>query len=393
MVFLPGDHTLDTNITVANVTRLTMCGESSSENRATIVCNGSVGLSFTSMVNLQIVSLTFTFCSRKLHGTDHIGNYALLLRSTRDAELVNCSFHGNLGTALAVNNTNITLSGNTEFTHNRGYEGGGITALSSNLTFTGNTTFLDNSALWYGPFICCRDPGGAISAYHYTVLSFSGNNSFINNSAAVGRGGAIYASDNIVLRFNGTNNFISNLASEGGAISATGNASISFNGTSNFICNHANYRGAAIFASNNTVLTFSGTTNFTNNSAYFRGGAIYISFNTKLSFTGTNNFISNSAHLDNGGAISALYSAVLSFSGTNNFINNSAVNLGGAIYAHNAGHSFNGTSTFRNNSTVRGGAIYGIIAAQWHSVESFTLLTMEQKRVDIVPLAVECIWS
>ena len=45
-----------------------------------------------------------------------IVHVALLLHSTH-AELVNCSFHDNLGTALAVNNTNITLTGNT-FIHN-----------------------------------------------------------------------------------------------------------------------------------------------------------------------------------------------------------------------------------------------------------------------------------
>ena len=42
MVFLPGDHLLDRNITVANVSRLTMCGEFSSDNIATIARNGSV---------------------------------------------------------------------------------------------------------------------------------------------------------------------------------------------------------------------------------------------------------------------------------------------------------------------------------------------------------------
>ena len=65
MVFLSGDHTLDKNITVSNVTRLTMCGESSSGNRATVVCSGSVGLSFTSMVEFKTDSLAFTSCSRK----------------------------------------------------------------------------------------------------------------------------------------------------------------------------------------------------------------------------------------------------------------------------------------------------------------------------------------
>ena len=356
MVFLPGDHVLNANITTSNATRLTMRGESSSGNRATIVCSGSVGLSFTSMVDLEIDSLAFTSCSRKSHGTYLIGNYTLLLHSTQSAALVNCSFHDNLSTALVVNNTNITLSGN-KFMHNRSYKGGGITALSSNLTFTGNTTFLDNSALRYGPFICCRGPGGAISAFYNTVLSFSGNSSFINNSASVGHGGAIYASDIIGLSFNGTNNFISNSAGEGGAISASGNASISFNGTSNFIYNSANWNGGVIYTSNNTVLTFSGTTNFTNNSAYGEGGAIFTLYNTRLSFTGTNNFINNLGDTGNGGAINTRYNVVLSFSGTNNFINNSVASVGGAMFAHNTQHSLNGTSTFLNNYAVRGGAI------------------------------------
>ena len=368
MVFLAGDHVLVTNITVASVDRLTMRGESCSGFRATVVCNGSVGLSFTSMVKVKIDSLAFTSCSRKSHGTHHIGNYTLLLHSTQDAELVNCSFHDNLGTALVVNNTNITLSGNSEFTHNHGYEGGGITALSSNLTSTGNATFLDNSALWYGPFICCRGPGGAISAFYNTVLSFSGNSSFINNSAAVGPGGAIYASDNTVLNFIGTNNFINNLASEGGAISASGNASISFNGTSNFIYNSANWIGGAIWTSHNTVLSFSGTTNFINNSAYYGGGAIWTLDNTVLSFSGTNNFINNSGVIDNGGAIFTWDSVVLSFTGISNFIYNSAAIVGGAVFAHKAEHSLSGTTNFINNYAVHGGAIY----AEYNSTMAFS---------------------
>ena len=78
MVFLPSDHDLDTNITVANETRLTMHGESSSDNPPTVVCNGSVGLSFSSMVNIQIHSLAFTSCSRDF--SDPLARkYALLL--------------------------------------------------------------------------------------------------------------------------------------------------------------------------------------------------------------------------------------------------------------------------------------------------------------------------
>ena len=47
MVFLPSDHVLDTNITVANVAKLTMCGDSSSDNIAT------VGFRVTNMVDFN----------------------------------------------------------------------------------------------------------------------------------------------------------------------------------------------------------------------------------------------------------------------------------------------------------------------------------------------------
>ena len=116
------------------------------------------------------------------------------MQSTQYAELVNCSFCDNLGTALAVINTNITLVGNNEFTGNHHEQqlcgGGGIGAFRSNLTFIGNSTFFKNFASSYG--------GGAIYTTENTVLHFIGTNSFIGNSALWGHGGAIYASHNTV---------------------------------------------------------------------------------------------------------------------------------------------------------------------------------------------------
>ena len=141
MVFLPGDHTLDTNITVANVARLTMRGESSSDNLPTIVCNGPVGLSFTRMVDLKVHFLSFTSCSRDFSDPS---KYALLLDMVELAELVNCFFHDNHGTALVVMNTNVILTGNTDFTRNYCEDdycvgGGGIAANNSKLTFIEDT--------------------------------------------------------------------------------------------------------------------------------------------------------------------------------------------------------------------------------------------------------------
>ena len=313
MVFLPGDHVLDTKIIVANVTRLTMRGVSCSGNRAAVVCSGSVGLRFTSMLEFKIVSLTFTSRSRRYANNRlTIIRAALYLISTQDAELVNCSFHDYLGTALRVENTNITLSRNTEFAHcnymlceGNLVGGGGIIALSSTLTFTGNTTFLDNSA-------SCSVAGGAIYTLGSTV-SFKGISNFISNSAS-GDGGAISTYDTI-LHFCGTNNFINNSAKIYAGAVSTHNTVLNLGGTNSFINNSARHSGGAVYTSDSN-LNFNGPNNAINNSPHWKGGTT-----SGLTF---NNFISNSAGRS-GVAIFAKHTALtFTNSATRNFINNSA---------------------------------------------------------------------
>ena len=223
MVFLPGEHTLGRTILVSNVTRLTMCGESSSDNIATVVRNGSVGFSFTNMEDLTIYSLAFTSYNRSWNYGSHLASSsALFLQSTQNAQLVNCSFHVNIGTALAVKNTSVTQVEN-KFIHNQcacvSFSemlelGCGITTFNSNLTFIGNTSFLENTrtATIY-PFHCA----GAIWASG-SSLHFTGTNNFINNGIKGLAGGAIYAENNSSLSFSGTSNFAHNSAKFGGAI-------------------------------------------------------------------------------------------------------------------------------------------------------------------------------
>ena len=220
MVFLPGEHTLDRTISVSNVTRLTMCGESSSDNIATVVRNGSVGFSFTNMVDFTIYCLVFTSYNRsRSYGSHPASNSAMLLQSSLHSKLVNCSFHDNVGAALTVQNTSITLVEN-EFTHNQcaceslseiRALGCGITAVNSTLIFMGNTSFLENNqtaSLLSDPFDC----GGALWA-SASSLHFNGTSSFIGNSAnGKSVGGAILAETNSSLSFTDTSNFINNSA-------------------------------------------------------------------------------------------------------------------------------------------------------------------------------------
>ena len=365
MVFLPGDHVLDRNITIDNVTRLTMCGESSSDNIATVVRNGSVGFSFTNMVDFNIYSLAFTSYNRSWsYGSHPASNSALLLQSTQNTKLVNCSFHDNIGAALAVKNTSVTLVENT-FIHNQCtcgpfseiYElGCGITTFSSNLTFIGNTSFLNSTQRVFHATVNCA---GAIWA-SASSLHFTGTNSFIGNSAngISGVGGAVYAEANTLLSFSGTSNFSHNSAQVGGAICIVGNVAFTFNGTNMFVNNAASDSGGAIYAGSNTLLSFIGTNEFSHNSAERHGGAIYAMTNISLIFIGTNDFTHNSAG-NKGGAICTEYNIVLTLHGTNNFINNSASDSGGAIFtAGNTLLSFSGTNEFSHNSAEHyGGAI------------------------------------
>ena len=371
MVFLPGRHALHTNITVTKTARLTMRGENLSGNIATVVCHGSVGLSFTNMVEFKIYSLHFTACSRSSGGPPPSRYYALLLQSTQYAALVNCSFYDNIGNALLVENTSVSLDGNSEFIHNYCESnscigGGGIRALNSNITITGNATFLENLGIVHG-----RSNNAGVGIYaNNTILSFSGVSNFSNNLAIENAAGiAIAATSNSVLIFDGTNNFINNSApclyGVGGAISITYNTTLRLNGVNNFINNSApcSGLGGAIATTSNSVLILNGTNKFINNSAG-TGGAIYSEINVVIKFNGTNSFINNSA-TNRGGAIYFIVNSTLVFNGTIYFTHNK---VGGAA-GYGGGVSMAERSTFsispnalvyweNNHAAVFGGAIY-----------------------------------
>ena len=415
IAFLPGDHVLDRNITVANVSRLTMRGESSSDNyTATVVCSGSYGLIFTNMMKFKMQSLAFTKCSRMYTfplnvlnsiitsifrvpftpTLPFIAKHVLLLQSTQYAELVNCSFHDNIGTALVVINSSITAE-NNDFTHNYCEPskcvmfGGGIVTVNSSLTFIGNTTFIGNIGIAAGAGIFTFNSAlnstgnfhfesnsnvGSITLpvvgnltvgtmfAHTSSLHFNGTNNFTNNSAQSqnigGFGGAICAVVDTSLSFTGTSNFKQNSATIGGAIYAYINCMLSITGTSNFSSNSALQAGA-IYAYINCMLSITGTSNFNSNSAY-QGGAIFAYSNHMLSITGTSNFSSNSARL--GGAIFLASDNSMTFDGNISFTNNgnSTISFGGGMYLSNSTISIMPDTTvyWENNSASLGGAIY-----------------------------------
>ena len=84
MSFLLDNHALDVSIIVANVSRLMMCGEFSSDSIATIGRDGSAGFSFTNALGINIYSLAFTSRNRSWScDSCPDGNSALHLQSTQ----------------------------------------------------------------------------------------------------------------------------------------------------------------------------------------------------------------------------------------------------------------------------------------------------------------------
>ena len=363
IVFLPGDHVLDADITVANVSRLTMRGETSSDNyTATVVCSGPYGLIFTNMMKFKIQSVAFTKCSRTYTFPLNVLNsiitslfrvpftptllfiakHVLLLQSTQYAEVVNCSFHDNIGTALVVINSSITAE-NNDFTHNYCEPskcvmfGGGIVTVNSSLAFIGNATFIGNIGIVAGAGIFMFN-----SALNSTGNFHFESNSNIGSIPITGFGsvnvGTMFAHTSS-LHFNGTNNFTNNSAQSqniggyGGVICAV-YTSLSFTGTSNFKQNSAT-AGGAICAYSNCTLSITGTSNFSSNSAR-EGGAISLFYNINMTFDGnisfTNNGDSTSGAISFGGGMYLFDSTISIMPDTTVYWNNNSASLGGAIY-------------------------------------------------------------
>ena len=62
--FLPGNHTLDVNLTVRNIHQLEILGNTSAVVQTRVICSPSVGLTFMDIFEVRIDSLAFVSCAR-----------------------------------------------------------------------------------------------------------------------------------------------------------------------------------------------------------------------------------------------------------------------------------------------------------------------------------------
>ena len=333
MEFLPGNHTLEQTISVTNLPRLTLHGDSSSlpEITSRIKCTWPAGFVFTDITELYISAMAFISCG-------HCSSEAADTLLVQQCNLSNCSFHNNInaddfgcqhcGGALYIENSNATLTMN-KFQDNTAAVGGALTVEFSILNLTMNT-FHNNSAF----------SGGAV--HMKEVVSTIIENTLQNNSAVLG-GAISMQKGNFII----TENIFQNNSADGG----DGGVLFTFASTldliGNIFQNNFAYRGAILISDSHLI--FIGNT-FQNNFAAF-GGVLYV-LNSILTIQ-ENIFQNNSAeHL--GGIIYVLgYFLHL----TENTFQDSSAEVGGALYVVDGSLIVTG-NTFLSNAAGEGGALY-----------------------------------
>ena len=371
MIFLAGEHYLNTSFKIASIRYLSLVSNGSITDPSRIICQGRVGLEIVNISSVYIYDISVISCGNEHFTRITIGSCfpAFSIIDIEALKMVSVSIKDTYGNGLYASNSSIILQ-NSFFVMNGKNKscilfGAAITIVSSNITMEGKLSFISNSAVY----------GGAINAYSSTI-SIKGDVMFQNNSASADGGAIATHSSNIAME--GELSFINNSAEYAGAINAysstismkgdvmfqnnsasvyggaiaTHSSNIAMEGELSFISNSAGYGGAIVAYS--STISIKGDVMFQNNSVSVYGGAIRIK-SSNITMEGEVSFISNSAV--DVGAIDA-YSSTISIKGDVMFQNNSASDLGGAIVIRSSNIAMEGELSFISNSAVYAGAIY-----------------------------------
>ena len=344
LVFSPGNHILDHNITLENMGNLTLHGNYNAASR--IICVYPVYVRFRNISSVEVNSLAFLSCGI-------YGRYAVAVISIQHFALVNSSLENSNTVGLRILLSNTTIVSST-FLSNKG----GIAADNSTITFRESNYFVDNQS----ERIALH--GGGIF-FTFSNATVDGRVAFINNSATELGGAAFlyYSSLNIAgsafLTFSnatvdGRVVFINNTAAELGGAAFLYYSSLNIDGSAYFIENQAEI-GGAIYLHYSTVIS-NGETRFIGNIGINSTGAVYLNHSTFIS-NGETRFIGNIAV--NCSAIICARDGYISFQNKTAFISNWQISSfkGGGIDIENSTLEFNGSNVFNQNRGFLGAAI------------------------------------
>ena len=433
--FMPGEHMLSSNISVANSNSYSLIGlrKGIKDEKSRIKCEENVGFTFSNMRYIRIHHLVFTSCGiHRIVGIDDVmynppraitQMFALFMDSILQIDIINSTFENNTGTALGVNNSRLPLDGNNSFLSNCrscsnisscSCRGGGLYSSNSSLMFRGYSSFVHNVAeegggiyvksstlevyghIIFNNNVANDDCGGGISIHSSILEMFSTSNTVLENNTAFCGGGIEAVNSDLI--FSGNSTFENNSANWGGGIFANISA-VLLHGVSYMVNNTARVEGGGIYLKYSTITSeVIGDISFIANFASEKGRGIYSEFSS-VNFTGNVTFNRNCAQVYGGGiyargskvyllestfcfnhavlAGGSIYSGntTVSFTANNLFASNSAGAYGGAVSLHASTLNFSSTNTtFKNNTSNKGGGIYLCYKSFWTLLQDTRVL-------------------
>ena len=338
LLFVPGSYTLESKISVTNVSNISLI--SFSFNNVSIFCNQNASFKFEGISKLSIAGFKFIGCGKNraklvnkflLENTTFIGDNesetALELENA-EVNIIACSFMynriGSLRGPIRI------LQG---YRYQHAYVGGAIIANQSSIAIIGNE-FVGNKA----------QIGGAIFVTQGSEVviknsSFIGNNA-TNYSMETSFGGALYIEDGTDGKHNmltestvviSESEFSDNIATNGGALTAI---NTTVNIISSKVCNNmAEMFGGAMYIQAGSRLNVN-QTEMHNNQAFKKGGGVaYINASAANINAGQ---IYNNLAGTSGGVILANGNCFLSFNGSSVYNNSAQQWIGGVIALGNS---------------------------------------------------------
>ena len=402
LLFLPGNHTLDRELLLAQVNNLSMTKDGLDNETVFVECSTHYGrFRISETISVSLKDLHFISCGSNsvsrvkwltITGTTFQGvqnrNTVLELNEVSNATIVETCFLSNSlnypnisrlyfdkemldyvyfqrstpSGALYTSFCNVSII-SSKFMHNRADIGGALVAHNSSL-FLARSTYSNNTANFGGVMVtsgstidiennmfinnAAAQSGGVMVTYNdtFTIRSITFNNNFADYTGGViaSFGDSLFVIKNSTLSNNSAR-------SSGGVIFTFGDPSFNISNTT--LSNNSASFGGVIRTSGDSLFNISNTT-LSNNRADWSGGVI-VAFSDS-SFNISNTTLSNNS-ADFGGVIWT--SSNSAFNITNSmFTNNRADQHGGVMYT-SSDSSFNITnSTLNNNSARSGGVIW-----------------------------------
>ena len=405
LVFLPGNHNLETQITFTNHSNVSMVKSTNASQPVIITCNNDANFEFIELNSLRVVGLTFVGCAgirvesvhlftmeQSLFEGQNVGSALKLNRVTAiifDSYFNSCKGESiiyfvtccldtgfepytttlTVGGAIVVNHSQLVIH-NSEFRHNKADIGGVIFSVGQSNISIISSNFINNRASF--------DP----SSYRYCFCG----------------GGALHSDDTSRIYINNSRFTGNSALKSGGVLSVVGtDTSVAITDNNTFTNNSAGQDGGvvSVYPSNSSITLTVSNSDMMNNSAVRYGGVVSISFseyisNSSIIFTATDCHITRNKALF--GGVVGLYS---DHSSNSNFslqvtgcdiVNNDAVFHGGFLilrsHANSTKMNFVVTiisSNFMDNVASSRGGVISVHSTSVSTLETLSLTISDSK--------------